>query len=98
MILNSAPMADVFCEVGFEIASKWVGMNVLVLKPGQVLIDSAQTALINLLGSYGIESVQIDHSMAQSAGGGTHCMSNEYQREEEFDFNKILETPTEQLT
>ena len=51
-----------------------------------------------MLNFYGVETLSLDHPLARTVAGGTHCMSNEYCREEEHDYERILSTPIDQLT
>jgi len=56
-----------------EMASAWVGMNVLSLDPDTVLVDERQTELIRLLESrrFTVVPVRMRHMYTQT--GGIHC-------------------------
>lgn len=91
-------MVDRGFEPGFELASEYIGMNFLVIRPDLVLIDDAQIHLIELLKFYGIESIPIPHELGRTCAGGAHCMTNDFYREEDIDFAKILSKPNDELT
>lgn len=51
-----------------------------------------------MLKFYGIDMITVPNSVGRTVGGGVHCMTNDYNREEDIDFVKILDTPKELLT
>jgi scyllo-inosamine-4-phosphate amidinotransferase 1 len=59
----------------YPYASKWIAMNMLALDPETVIIDAAQTQLINLLKSRGIDSIPLTLSHSRTLGGGFHCVT-----------------------
>jgi scyllo-inosamine-4-phosphate amidinotransferase 1 len=64
----------------FPYASKWIGMNMLVLDPETVIIDAAQTQLINILKTKGIDSIPLTLSHSRTLGGGFHCVTLDTRR------------------
>lgn len=64
----------------FPYASKWIAMNMLVLDPETVIIDAAQTQLINILKSKGIDSIPLTLSHSRTLGGGFHCVTLDTRR------------------
>jgi N-dimethylarginine dimethylaminohydrolase len=64
----------------FPYASKWIAMNMLVLDPETVVIDSAQTQLIELLNSRGIDTIPLTLSHSRTLGGGFHCVTLDTRR------------------
>ena len=54
VVLNSPNMVDNGFEPKFDVASIWIGLNILVINPSLVLIDSNQKHLIEVLEFYGI--------------------------------------------
>jgi glycine amidinotransferase/scyllo-inosamine-4-phosphate amidinotransferase 1 len=64
----------------YPYASNWIAMNLLVLDPETVIIDSAQTFLIELLRSKGIDSIPLTLSHSRTLGGGFHCVTLDTQR------------------
>jgi glycine amidinotransferase/scyllo-inosamine-4-phosphate amidinotransferase 1 len=64
----------------FPYASKWIAMNMLSLDPETVIIDAAQTHLISILKSYGINSIPLTLSHSRTLGGGFHCATLDVQR------------------
>ena len=65
---------------GFPYASKWIAMNMLVLDPETVIIDAAQTQLINVLLSKGIDCIPLTLSHSRTLGGGFHCVTLDTRR------------------
>lgn len=59
----------------YPYASKWIAMNMLVLDPETVILDAAQTQLINILKSKGIDTVPLTLSHSRTLGGGFHCVT-----------------------
>ena len=64
----------------YPYASKWIAMNLLVLDPETVIIDAAQTQLINILKSQGIDSIPLTLSHSRTLGGGFHCVTLDTRR------------------
>jgi scyllo-inosamine-4-phosphate amidinotransferase 1 len=64
----------------YPYASKWIAMNMLVLDPETVIIDAAQTQLINILKSKGIDSIPLTLSHSRTLGGGFHCVTLDTRR------------------
>lgn len=60
--------------------SIWIGMNLLVLRPGLVVADARQTALIGALESHGIDVLPLRLTHSRSFGGGFHCVSLDVRR------------------
>jgi scyllo-inosamine-4-phosphate amidinotransferase 1 len=64
----------------YPYASKWIAMNMLVLDPETVIIDAAQTELITILKSKGIDSIPLALSHSRTLGGGFHCVTLDTRR------------------
>jgi len=64
----------------FPYASKWIAMNMLVLDPETVIIDAAQSQLIDILKTYGIDSIPLTLSHSRTLGGGFHCVTLDTRR------------------
>ena len=64
----------------YPYASNWIAMNMLVLDPETVIIDAAQTQLINILKSRGIDSIPLTLSHSRTLGGGFHCVTLDTRR------------------
>ena len=64
----------------YPYASKWIAMNMLVLDPETVIIDSAQTQLIDILKTKGIDSIPLTLSHSRTLGGGFHCVTLDTRR------------------
>jgi scyllo-inosamine-4-phosphate amidinotransferase 1 len=64
----------------YPYASKWIAMNMLVLDPETVIVDAAQTELITMLKSYGIDSIPHTLSHSRTLGGGFHCVTLDIRR------------------
>ena len=59
----------------YPYASKWIAMNMLVLDPETVIVDAAQTQLISILKTRGIDSIPLTLSHSRTLGGGFHCVT-----------------------
>jgi glycine amidinotransferase/scyllo-inosamine-4-phosphate amidinotransferase 1 len=64
----------------YPYASKWIAMNMLALDPETVIIDAAQTELIKLLKTKGIDSIPLTLSHSRTLGGGFHCVTLDTKR------------------
>ena len=64
----------------YPYASKWIAMNMLVLDPLTVIVDAAQTALITILKSKGIDAIPHTLSHSRTLGGGFHCVTLDTRR------------------
>ena len=64
----------------YPYASKWIAMNMLALDPETVIIDAAQTELITILKSKGIDSIPLTLSHSRTLGGGFHCVTLDIRR------------------
>jgi len=64
----------------YPYASKWIAMNMLALNPETVIIDAAQTQLINILKQHGIDSIPLTLSHSRTLGGGFHCVTLDTRR------------------
>jgi glycine amidinotransferase/scyllo-inosamine-4-phosphate amidinotransferase 1 len=64
----------------YPYASKWIAMNMLVLDPETVIIDAAQTQLINILKTKGIDRIPLTLSHSRTLGGGFHCVTLDTRR------------------
>jgi len=65
----------------YPYASKWIAMNMLAVDPETVIIDAAQTELIQLLKSKGIDSIPLTLSHSRTLGGGFHCVTLDIRRQ-----------------
>jgi N-dimethylarginine dimethylaminohydrolase len=68
---------DIVAQGFFEYpyASKWIAMNLLVVNPNLVIIDKKQTALMQTLKKYNIESIPLELRHSRTLGGGFHCVT-----------------------
>jgi N-dimethylarginine dimethylaminohydrolase len=64
----------------YPYASKWIAMNMLSIDPETVIIDAAQTKLINILKSKGISSIPLTLTHSRTLGGGFHCVTLDTRR------------------
>ena len=64
----------------YPYASKWIAMNMLVLDPQTVILDSAQTQLITILNKAGIDTIPLTLSHSRTLGGGFHCVTLDTRR------------------
>ncbi len=59
----------------YPYASKWIGINMLVVNPGLVIVDSLQTELIVALKQHGIDCIPMTLTHSRTLGGGFHCVT-----------------------
>jgi len=59
----------------YPYASKWIGMNVLVVDPRTVIVDAAQTRIMDLLDLCGSEVIPMTLRHSRTLGGGFHCVT-----------------------
>jgi N-dimethylarginine dimethylaminohydrolase len=61
-------------------ASKWIGMNLLMVNPNLAIVDKAQTPLIRELEKRGVEVIPLQLRHARTLGGGFHCVTLDVRR------------------
>jgi len=59
----------------YPYASKWIGMNMLVVDPHTVIVDQTQTELIKTLKSYQFTVIPLQLRHSRTLGGGFHCVT-----------------------
>ena len=59
----------------YPYASKWIGMNMLVVNPATVIVDQAQIELIKTLKSYNFTVIPLQLRHSRTLGGGFHCVT-----------------------
>lgn len=59
----------------YPYASKWIGMNVLVVDSNTVIVDAAQTELIKIIQSYKFTVIPLRLRHSRTLGGGFHCVT-----------------------
>lgn len=62
------------------LSSKWIGMNILMVNPKLAIVDAAQTPLIRLLESRGVEVCPMHLRHGRTLGGGFHCVTLDVRR------------------
>ena len=65
----------------YPYASKWIAMNMLVVNPETVILDAAQTQLIDLLKKHRISAIPLTLSHSRTLGGGFHCVTLDTRRQ-----------------
>ncbi|MER7015009.1 inosamine-phosphate amidinotransferase 1 [Saccharopolyspora sp. NPDC000359] len=60
--------------------SIWIGMNLLVVRPGLAVVDKRQVPLIRLLERNGIDVLPLQLTHARTLGGGFHCATLDIRR------------------
>ncbi|CAH1789411.1 unnamed protein product [Owenia fusiformis] len=66
-------------------SSKWLSMNVLMLDPKRVIVQSTETSIRKLFESLGIECIPVNILHANSLGGGFHCWTCDIRRNGELE-------------
>ena len=59
----------------YPYASKWIGMNMLVVDPNTVIVDQALIELIKTLKSYQFTVIPLQLRHSRTLGGGFHCVT-----------------------
>lgn len=65
----------------YEHASKWIGMNLLMLDERTAIVEQSQTPLIHLLEKKGMTVVPVPMRQARTLGGAVHCVVLDLHRE-----------------
>ena len=65
----------------YPYASKWIGLNMLVVNPTMVIVDQTQANLIQQLEKYKITPVHMNLRHSRTLGGGFHCVTLDLHRE-----------------
>lgn len=81
------PVARRLAELGVDtplhdLSSPWIGLNLLVIKPGLVMVTNPQPALQRELARYGVDSIAIRMRHAFSMHGGLHCTTLDVERDD----------------
>jgi N-dimethylarginine dimethylaminohydrolase len=82
---NVIYLADVI-DIGFigtSYASKWIGMNLLMVRPDLAIVDAVQRPLIGELERRGIDVIPLRMRHARTLGGGFHCVTLDVRRDGE---------------
>lgn len=61
-------------------ASKWIGINLLMVNPNLAIVDKYQTLLIKQLEKRGVDVIQLQLRHARTLGGGFHCVTLDVRR------------------
>jgi N-dimethylarginine dimethylaminohydrolase len=64
----------------YPYASKWIGLNMLVLDPHTVIVDRHQTQLIDILEQYQFTVIPLELRHSRTLGGGFHCVTLDTRR------------------
>jgi len=67
-----------FTEIAY--ASKWIGMNFLMVRPDLAIVDALQLPLIRELKRFGVEVIPLRLRHARTLGGGFHCVTLDVRR------------------
>lgn len=65
----------------YPYASKWIGLNMLVLDPETVIVDAAQTGLIKSLENWHFTVIPLTLRHSRTLGGGFHCVTLDTRRQ-----------------
>jgi len=79
-IMYAPEMAEPSYSDMTPMASKWFGMNVLMLSPSLAVVDQHQSALIKQLESVGIDVLPLRLRHGRQLGGGFHCVTLDVRR------------------
>jgi len=59
----------------YPYASKWIGLNMLMVDPNTAVVDKNQVELIDILAQYNIKSIPLELRHSRTLGGGFHCVT-----------------------
>jgi len=59
----------------YPYASKWIGMNMLVVDPNCVIVDALQTDVIDQLAKHKFTVIPMTLTHSRTLGGGFHCVT-----------------------
>ena len=65
----------------YPYASKWIAMNMLAVNPNTVIMDAAQTELMEVLDHHGINIIPHTLTHSRTLGGGFHCVTLDLHRQ-----------------
>ena len=65
----------------YPYASKWIGMNMLVIDPNCVIVDALQTDIINELIQRRFYVIPMTLTHSRTLGGGFHCVTLDLRRQ-----------------
>ena len=71
---------DIGYYPGYEMASQWIGMNLLSINPNLVVLEEHQIPLQKELAKYGIESAMLPGRHQRTLSGGFHCVTLDLER------------------
>ncbi|MEP3278477.1 MAG: amidinotransferase [Stappiaceae bacterium] len=79
-VLYAPEMAEPSYSDLTPMASKWFGMNTLMISPTLAVVDQHQTALIKMLEGAGIDVLPLRLRHGRQLGGGFHCVTMDVRR------------------
>lgn len=65
---------------GTAYASKWIGLNFLMVRPDLAVVDPVQVALVRELERRGVDVIPLRLRHARTLGGGFHCVTLDVRR------------------
>ena len=84
-IVYAPEMREVSYSEYPPVASKWLGMNLLMVNPNIAVVDADQKELIKLLEKRNIDVLPLKLRHGRSLGGGFHCVTMDTVREGRID-------------
>lgn len=66
---------------GYEMASRWISMNLLSVRPDLVILESHQDALRRELDRWNIDSIMLPGRHQRTLSGGWHCVTLDLERD-----------------
>jgi scyllo-inosamine-4-phosphate amidinotransferase 1 len=64
----------------YPYASKWIALNMFSVNPSTVIVDAAQTKLIQTLEQHGMTVIPLTLRHSRTLGGGFHCVTLDLER------------------
>lgn len=66
---------------GYDMASRWIGMNLLSVTPDLVIIEQSQHRLRQQLERHGIDCIMLPGRHQRTLSGGWHCVTLDVERD-----------------
>ncbi|MEH2241475.1 inosamine-phosphate amidinotransferase 1 [Nostoc sp.] len=73
-------IVDIGCYTSTSLATKWIGINLLMVNPNLAIVDKAQTRLIRELEKRDVDVMGLQLRHARTLGGGFHCVTLDVRR------------------
>jgi N-dimethylarginine dimethylaminohydrolase len=80
-VIYSADNVDIGHYPGYCNASKWIGVNLLMIDENTAVVEKNQLELIKQLEKHNLKVIALPLRHSRTLGGGFHCITNDLYRE-----------------